>query len=138
MDIEQFKKTMQDGSIKEKIELLSQIADKFESYVPQNNEDDTIVEILIDEAIGSIEAELIDEILETICKAEIYQDTSTVNFDRLAQNIDSISERFLPRYIDVLSYTHNKTYLSLITRFKNHDNKLVRQAVEYALIELGE
>jgi hypothetical protein len=129
-------KTMTNGNISVKMSYLHDLDVIFDTYnrnIPNASE---VVNILISFAMTSKEDELTNEILEVICSAQISQDLNNVDYDGIAKGINDVSERFLPRYIDILGNTGNAKYLPVIMSFKNHNNKSVQQSVKDALIEL--
>ena len=137
LNIIEIESTMLNGSFNEKVELLSQLCDVFESYNKNIENFNDIMAMLIGLAIESKDENIATEILETICKGGINQNISDIDFDRIEENLDNVSNKLLSRYIDILSYTDNKKYLPSILRFKNHNNEYVKQAVEDAIVELG-
>ena len=133
----EFEAIMEKSSFNEKIELIIHLGDVFESYNKEIEDFDDIIQILIDYLVASNDEQVIDEIIEAICKAQIYQNTNNVNFDKIEANLIIVEEKFLPRYIDILSYTHNKKYLPSILRFRDSNNIHVKQAIADALVEFG-
>ena len=137
MDINGVKKILLKGTVDDKIDILSYLCDIFEAYNKNINHFEELIEFLIHLAIETQDENEKEEILETICKAAIYQDIDKVNFDVLEQDIQKVSVKFLPRYIDILSYTHNRKYAKSILRFKDHKDKYVQIAVREAIQEMG-
>lgn len=137
MDINEVKKILLKGTVDDKIDILSYLCDIFEAYNKNINHFEELIEFLIHLAIETQDENEKEEILETICKAAIYQDIDKVNFDVLEQDIQKVSVKFLPRYIDILSYTHNIKYAKSILQFKDHKDKYVQIAVREAIQEMG-
>lgn len=137
MTIKEVNYIMINGSKNEKIFLLSYLNDIFESYNKNIEDFVEIVQSLIELALNSNDDDIKVELLETICKAQTYQNIENISFEGFVEALNTVPIKFLARYIDILSYTSNKTYLPIILKFKNHEDKYVCQAVEDAIIELG-
>ena len=137
MDIEEITGILSEGTLNDKIYMLCNLSNVFESYNKNINHFEEILEFLIHLAIKTKDEKVKEEILETICTATIYQNIDKINFDTLEQDIQRVSVKFLPRYIDILSYTNNKKYVKSILGLKNHPDRYVRIAVEEAIKEMG-
>lgn len=137
MDINEIKTILLEGTLDDKIEILDYLCDIFESYNKNIDHFEELLKFLIHLAIETQDEYIKDDILETICKAAIYQNIDNINFDVFNQNMQKVSVKYLPRYIDILSYTHNKKYIESIFQFKNHQNKYVQIAVKEAAQEMG-
>lgn len=137
MDIKEIKETLLEGTLDDKIDTLSYLCDIFESYNKNIDHFEELLEFLIHLAIETQDENMKEETLETISKAATYQNIQKVNFDAFEQDIQKVSVKYLPRYIDILSYTHNNKYIQSIFQFKNHQNKYVQIAVKEAAQEMG-
>jgi len=137
MDIDEIKKILIEGNNNEKIDILSYLCDVFESYNKSIKGFEELLEFLISFTLETQDDDVKDEALEAICKAAVYQDIDKVDFDDFEKNIAEVPMKFLSRYIDILSYTHNRKYLDTILQFRKHENKYVKNAVEEAIIEIG-
>ncbi len=137
MDISEIKKVFFSGNLKEKKEMLSCFCDILESYnknIPMLNE---IIQFLVDISIVSYDFDILIEILDTICFAQIYQNVDDVNFDAFEEYINNSSELIIPRIINILGYTHNEKYVKSIQKFQFHSNIQIRNAAQDAMLELG-
>lgn len=137
MDREEVYKILSDNNEKEKLIILSHLKDVFESYNKNIDNFSALVQILIDYSVTCTDSVIQSEILETIVAAETYQDVSQLDFDIIEVNLDKCSLDFLPRYIDILSYTYNPKYIQTILTYIEHKNSEVRESAENALLELG-
>lgn len=135
--INELKLTLETGTEIEKIILLNHYNDMFESYNKHIDNFEAIVRLLIEYALVESNDTVIDEILELICTAQIYQNTGNICFEKIAENILSIPTHFISKYIEILSYTHNIKYLELIKSFEECNNPYIKKSVEDALIEMG-
>lgn len=127
---------MQNGNRNDKLDYLNDLDTAFDTYNRNIANSDEVIDTLINFALISEDDEITDELLEVICSAQTSQDLKDVDYSKIAVNLDDVSEKFLPKYIEILSYTYDNKYLPIILNFKNHKNKDVQQAVEDALIEL--
>ena len=130
-------KTMSGGSADEQVVLLSQLTCIFESYDKNIKDFDEITQTLVNLSVKISDDNVLDQILETIVTAQINQNIDNINFDIIDEYLADAKERFLARFIDIISYTYNRKYLPSILRFKDNSNIYVRQAVEDAIVELG-
>ena len=127
---------MQNGSRGEKLAYLNDLDTIFDTYNRNVANSDEVIDTLINFALISEDDEITDELLEVICSAQGTQDLRKVDYSKIVNNINRVPEKFLPRYIDILSYTYDTQYLPVILSFKSHKDKDVQQAVKDALIEL--
>lgn len=58
------------------------------------------------------------------------------NLDYLAERIDIIECRLLAQSIATISCTYNKKYISIYEKYKNHEDKYVREEAMEAIAEL--
>ena len=133
----EIKEILLKGTLNEKINTLSYLCDIFESYNKNIDQFEELLDFLIHLVIETQDENVKEETLETICKAAIYQNIDGIDFDALEQDIQKVSVKFLPRYIDILSYTHNKKYVKTILQFKDFPDKYVQIAVKEAILEMG-
>lgn len=136
MNMQEVVHIMRYGSREDKMSYLNFLDIAFDVYNRKIENANAVVEVLIDSALASKDDGLTDEILEVICSAQISQDLHDVDYSKIANNLNNVSEKFLPRYIDILGNTGNTKYLPDVLRFKNDKNRNVQQAVKDALIEL--
>ncbi len=129
-------KQLTQGRDKDKINTLSYLCDVFESYNKNIEHFDEIVRLLIDGAIAEENLEIKGEFFEALSKAAVFHDVEHIDFDKIAQNLDSLPIACLVRGIDILSFTHNLKYLPTIEKYRNHENEYVREAVETAIKEM--
>lgn len=127
---------MQHSSREGKLSYLYDLDTAFDSYNRNIENSGEVIDVLIDIALTSEDDEITNEILEVICSAQITQELMEADFDKIADNLNNVPIKFLPRYIDILSYTGNKKYSHFIINFKGHPDKYVREAVKDALVEL--
>lgn len=137
MDIDEIKTVLLEGEYDEKIEMLSYLCDVFESYNQNVDGLEETLDFLIKLVLESEDGTLKDEILEAICKAVIYKNIDNVDFDPMEQELAGTSISYIPRFIDILSFTHNKKYIDTILQFAEHANEDVRIAVKNAKLEMS-
>lgn len=137
MDMNEIKTIFLEGTLSSKINELSYLCDVFESYNKNIDHFEELIEFLIHLAVETRDDNIKEEILEAICKAAIHQNIDKVNFDAFSQDIQKVSVKYLPRYIDILSYTHNEKYIRDILQFKSYQNNYVQTAVNDAAQEMG-
>lgn len=129
-------KIFQYGSQSDILEYLNDLDTAFDTYNRNIANSDEVINTLINFALISKDDEITDELLEVICSAQRSQDLRDVDYSKIATNLNNVPEKFLPRYIDILSYSYDTKYLPTIVSLKKHKNKEVQQAVEDALKEL--
>ncbi len=130
------KNIMLNGSRSDKLDFLNELDGIFDTYNRNIPNSDEVIDTLIALALISTDEDITDEILEVICSAQISQDLRDVDYDKIANNLNAVPEKFLPRYIDILSNTGDKKYLPAIIHFADHKSKNVQEAVKDALNEL--
>ena len=123
------------GSHSDKMEYLNFLDIAFDTYNRNIKNSDEVVGTLIDAALISEDDEITDEILEVICSAQVSQNLQNVDYSKISVKLNDISERFLPKYIEILGNTYNKKYLPDILQFRSHKKKDVQEAVRDILIE---
>ena len=138
MYLDRLTSIIETGSTTEKIHFFSYLCDVFESYNKNILDLEGILESIIDYVVTSHDDDAKSEAIEAVCTAQVYQNTMSVDFDKIETELKrSQPSLYTDRYINILSYTHNKKYLDTILQFKDHEDKYVKKAVEEALIEMG-
>ena len=134
--LEELKIVLENGRKEEQIELLSHLQDIFESYNKNIQDFDEIMDTLIKYAIEKKEGEVTEEVLYAITSAETYQDVERIDFSAFAENINKVSDNVLLKYIEILSYTYDSSYIPYILKFSDSSDVNIRNSVEEALAEL--
>jgi hypothetical protein len=137
MTFDEITNSLQNDTTEERFVTVSHLCDLFESYNRDIDHFNELMDFLIDLSINTDDRKLKTELLEAICVAETYQNTDAINFDGIERDMDSVQVDYLPRYIDILAYTHDRKYIEAIHKYKNHDSESVRRSARNAIMELG-
>jgi len=131
------KTALKEGIREQQEEAITHFEFLFDKHYKKIEEFDEIVEILILYAIENKSGgEIVEEVLDLICRAQGHQGIQNINFDAFAENLHLVSGNVLFKYIEILSYTYNPKYIPDILKYRSHKDPLIRQGVEDALIEL--
>ncbi|MFS0555487.1 hypothetical protein [Brevibacillus sp. 179-C9.3 HS] len=136
MQVEELKEILSGPDHEEKIVILSHLCDIFESYNTVIDNFEELILVLLDFGINEQNPELKEEIFNTILTAATYNDIDKINFDILADNLENLSEECLHSAFTTLSFTYKKKYLSLLTRYANHENRSIRADAVNAINEI--
>ena len=120
-------------SIDDKSTDISTLSWMFESSEPKTTKFDSIINFLLDFVLESDEdTKLKEDILYAIESAVIFQDTSNIDFFRLASRLSELPGDLIRASIELMSCTENLEYLSYIMLYKNHEQENVRVWVDIA------
>ncbi|WP_152392606.1 hypothetical protein [Paenibacillus guangzhouensis] len=136
MVIEELKTILSSSDTDEKTEILSHLCDIFESYNNSIDNFNGLVTTLLDFGIKEENLEMKEEIFNTILTAATYKNISGVDFDILADNLDSLPEECLHSALTTLSFTYRKNYLSYLTKYVDYENRSVRADAINAINEI--
>jgi uncharacterized protein (DUF111 family) len=120
----------------DKLNILEYLKDQFDSFNKNIEHFEEIIYFLVDCSILERNEEVKIEIFETLLKAAVFQDIEKINFHKLIDNWDNISEDCLCRCIDILSFTHKIQYLPTIEKYLSHPDPYVRESANYATQEI--
>lgn len=136
MKIEELREVLSGSDIDEKTEILSHLCDVFESY---NNSIDNFKELIItllDFGIKEENLEIKEEIFDAILTAATYKNIDEINFDILANNLDSLPEECLHSALTTLGFTFKKDYVFYLTKYLDHENGGIRADAINAINEI--
>jgi len=138
MDIEELKTIIINGSTSEKVYIFSYLVDVFNSYSKNIMNLQEILEVLIDYVVTSPDDDAKSEALDAICSAQGNQDTINIDFDKIENElIKNTFTKYIEKYIEILGNTHDKKYLQTILQFQDREEWYIKEAIHYALIEMG-
>ena len=110
---------------------------KYFKDIKNTHEFEEIMRILINYAIDHKEGDVVDEALCVILNMQEYQDTKSIDFDALANNLYSVDGEILLLHINILGRTNDPRYIPYLSSLKSHNNVEIRARAEYTLMKLG-
>jgi len=125
-------------SIVDKYQYLDSLATLFSSSLLSHNKSpvfDDIINYLIDFSIFSDEPseDIKAFALGLACSAKNYTDISNIDFHKIINSMDNLSDEVLDSAISILSYTSNLEFEPYIIKYKDHTDPEVRETVKEAL-----
>lgn len=136
MNTAHLKATLTNGSKTEKLNVLDYMKDQFDSFDKNIESFEELIEILLSFAQTEPDIEVKIEIFESLLKAAVFQNITSIDFRQLSEYIHDVPEECLSRVIDILSFTYEISYLPIIKSYLHHPNPYVRKSAECAVKEI--
>lgn len=126
MEIDELRGILTGTDTDEKIEILSHLCDVFQSYNNSIGHFKELIALLLDLGLKEQNVVIKEEIFNSILIAATYKSIDDMDFDILAAHVESLPEECLHPALTMLGFTHNKKYLSCLTKYLDHENKNIR------------
>ena len=127
---------------KEKERILDELFSIFESYNSNIEDSVEITQVLINYSVEETELNLVDRTQDALdmafCNPTMTADrVAQLDFGRIASNLSfSANNSILARFIDILSFSHDKKYANCILQYMDNEDQSIRQSVDTAVLEM--
>ena len=136
MEISEIKKILHKGDNESKLNILCYLSDLFESYIEKIDNFSEIIYELISFALNENDEELKDEAFYALSTAASNNDISQVDIGMLVDNLHMLTVDNLLVAIDIISFTHNERYITLLNQYANHSDKRVAYSANIGISEI--
>lgn len=136
MNISEVKRVLEGNDRQEKLNIISQIGDIFESYHESSDFMELANLLILLVQSDNNDNELKYESLQSLSYAVSYKNFNEIELDNLVKKLDSLSFDCLQLVISILSFTHNEKWLPILQKLLQHENNHVRAEATYAIREL--
>ncbi|WP_026678501.1 hypothetical protein [Fictibacillus gelatini] len=114
-----------------KLDAIYELCDVLESYEYKSDNMEDLNKIL-DFLLGHLESEsdnqLVEQMTEAIVLAFIYQKVTTFDYSKVVKLLENLNGNALANMIEILGYSKQLKYLTVLEQYKTNENKLVKEA----------
>lgn len=127
---------------KEKERMLDFLFSMFESYNSNIENCVEIVQELINYSVEEEDIDIVDKMQDALdmafCNPTMTAErVKQLDLEKIVNNISlSANSGILARFIDILSFSHNKKYAECILQYMDSKDKFIKQSVDNAILEM--